>query len=191
MAKNLLWAFYGGFIRNPPLPSNARSLLFICKGNICRSPFAEYMAKSIIAKESSISRPCEVFSAGIHVEEPKKPPSEAIASAKRFGIELQGHKSRPINYDLLESYDMIVAMETWQYKYLRKLFLEFENKIYLLPLFFFESNPYLDGYRKYNIQDPYGRNIEEFNECFGKIEKYISMLFSKIGIINKISRERT
>ena len=190
IAKSLIWTLYGGTVWNPPLPSKVRSILFVCKGNICRSPFAEHMARSIIAIGARKTKPYEIFSAGIHVAGPKKPPSEAIASAKKFGIDLHEHKSRQINYHLLESYDMIIAMETGQYKFLRKLFVEFEKKIYLLPLFYIEKGQGLSAYHKYNIQDPYGRNLSDFNECFNRIERCISVLFSRIGLISGDSRER-
>ena len=43
-AKRLYWRTYGLFLTHPPVPPSPRSLLFVCKGNICRSPFAEAMA---------------------------------------------------------------------------------------------------------------------------------------------------
>jgi protein-tyrosine phosphatase len=187
--KGLYWALYGRTIRNPDIPLNVRSILFICKGNICRSPFAEHIAKIILEELSSVLAGCEISSAGIRVWKPDKPPAEAIISAKHFGVELQGHKSRLISYEMMESYDMIIVMETWQFKYLRNLFLEFDNKVYLLPLFECHGSGKKGSYLKYNIQDPYGRKIEDYKDCFDRISSCISVLISKYDMNPSISRD--
>lgn len=175
-AKNVFWNVYGRTIRNPGLPSHVKSVLFVCKGNICRSPFAE----KITAKYSNFPNQLISRSAGIRVEEPKPPTAEAILTAKRFGVDLQDHKSMRINYGLMETHDLIIAMETWQYRYLRKIFLEFRGKIILLPLFEKYDGISMDSYSIYNIKDPYGKDMDVYNECFRRIDKCIGGLFNKI-----------
>ena len=174
-AKNLCWWAYGGTIRNPPLPSDVNSILFICLGNICRSPFAERIA----TKYSHTINKLIFYSAGILVESPKMPTEEAIVTAMNYGIDLKGHRSRLINYRMMESYDAITTMETWQYKYLRKIFQEFTEKIFLLPLFC-NNKDTLDIYDNYNIKDPYGKNFTDYDECFRRIEGCVSGLLSNI-----------
>ena len=117
--KNICWYLYGKTISNPPLPQNVESILFICKGNICRSPFAEYIS----SRKYNVFNRYLFYSAGINVINPKSPPEDAIISARNFGVDLQDHKSRPIKYSLVESNDIIVATDTWQYNYLRNMFL--------------------------------------------------------------------
>ena len=175
--KYLFWNLYGLLIYNPKLPSNIKSILFVCKGNICRSPFAEHVA----AKYSSKLNPLLCYSAGIQVEDPKTPPIEAIASARNFGINLHDHMSRKINYMLMESYDVITVMETWQYNHLKEIFSKFRNKIFLLPLFETKSQISMGAYYKYNIKDPYGKNITEYDECYRRIGKCIEGLFSIVN----------
>ena len=46
--KKFYWSVYGRTICNPRLPQNINSILFVCKGNICRSPFAEYYASKYL-----------------------------------------------------------------------------------------------------------------------------------------------
>jgi protein-tyrosine-phosphatase len=134
----------------------------------------------------SYSKSYDISSAGIHVDEPIAPPQDAIVSAKGFGIDLSDHRSRQINYSMMESYDMVISMEVWQYKYLRKLFLEFENKLYLFPLFDHSHTASMNAYYKYNIQDPYGRNSDDFKKCYLRIDTCITQLLSKIGMIPEI-----
>jgi protein-tyrosine phosphatase len=176
-AKNVYWSVYGGTIKNPSLPSNIKSVLFICLGNICRSPFAE----RIFSKYSSNSNNIISYSAGIHVEYPKSPPLEAIISAKEFSVSLDDHSSRKIEYSMIESYDMVIAMEVWQYKYLRKMYLEFEDKIFLLPLFDIKYKKSESKYDHFNIKDPFGKGISYYNECFKRIEINIESLFDLIN----------
>ena len=175
--KNIYWSVYGGTIKNPTLPSNIKSVLFICLGNICRSPFAE----RIFSKYSCNSNSVISYSAGIRVEYPKSPPLEAIISAKEFGVSLDDHSSRNIEYSMIESYDMVIAMEAWQYKYLRKMFLEFEDKIFLLPLFGINNIKSESKYNNFNIKDPFGKCISNYNDCFKKIEMYIEILLDSIN----------
>jgi protein-tyrosine phosphatase len=176
--KNIYWNLYGRTIRNPGLPSPARSILFVCKGNICRSPFAEKIA----IKHSNLPDRFSFGSAGIRVEDPKPATMEAILTAKRFGVDLQDHNSRRINYDLVESFDLITAMEAWQYQYLRKIFLEFREKISLLPLFEKDDGILPGRYSTYNIKDPYGRNMDEYQLCFSRIENCIAGLIHRINL---------
>jgi protein-tyrosine phosphatase len=177
--KSSFWAFNGATLRNPPIPSKVQSILFICKGNICRSPFAEHIA----GKQLHYANSCNISSAGIIVDEPETSPTEAVLSAENFGIDLRQHRSKPVSYVLMESYDMIVTMETWQHKHMKKLFLEFSDKIYLLPLFDCDTAYPVNFYNKYNIQDPYGKNILEFNRSFERIERCTTILLRKIGLI--------
>ena len=61
--KNVAWSVKGGAIVNPPLPLGVRSVLFVCLGNICRSPFAEHVAVRRLANAGG--PPIRVASAGI------------------------------------------------------------------------------------------------------------------------------
>lgn len=178
IAKFLYWNTFGVIINNPVLCSNIQSILFVCKGNICRSPFAE----QIILKYNSNSTHYECSSAGIYVEERKSPPPEAIILANSYGVDLKDHRSRQINYSLMESFDMVIVMEVWQFVFLKKLFLEFREKIYLLPLF--DKNQEIISKKdlQLNIFDPYGKSLLQYKECFNRIERCIGMLLDDINI---------
>jgi protein-tyrosine-phosphatase len=102
-------------------------------------------------------------------------------TAKHFGVDLDGHTSRQVDYDLIESYDVIAAMETRQYNFLRKTFPEFREKIFLLPLFDLNDNPVSRGYGVYNITDPFGKDEKEYRECFQKISSCIVGLLKNIN----------
>lgn len=178
--NNIYWSLYGKTIHNPKLPYKVKSILFVCKGNICRSPFAEIFSKHIIG----ILNQYMFSSAGIYVESPKEPPVEAVIAANNIGIDLQGHKSKSINYQMIESYDLIVAMEVWQYRYLNKLFAEYKEKIFLLPLFD-KNTKFLNNYSIYNIKDPYGKSQNDYKKCFDRIKCCIEGLIKDLPIHNE------
>jgi protein-tyrosine-phosphatase len=102
-------------------------------------------------------------------------------TAKHFGVCLDDHTSRQVDYDLIESYDLIAAMEARQYNFLRKTFPEFREKIFLLSLFDLSNNPVFRGYGVYNITDPFGKDENEYRECFHRIVSCIIGLSKNIN----------
>lgn len=95
------WSLRGPYIRVPVVPSNPQSVLFVCKGNICRRPFAEYIA-SKLESEGALPR-IKFGSAGLHVRQPLPAPEHAIGVAKQFGVDLGRHRSQPTTQALVES----------------------------------------------------------------------------------------
>ncbi|MEW6419884.1 MAG: hypothetical protein AB1480_17510 [Nitrospirota bacterium] len=81
---------------------------------------------------------------------------------------------------MMHASDMIFTMETRHLKTLRELFPQFNNKIFLLPLFERNSTKMRGSFYLYNIQDPYGKSFDEFRVCFHRIEKCLNKLFDDI-----------
>ena len=75
---------------------------------------------------------------------------------------------------------MVIAMEAWQLRRLRKIFPQQKEKMFLLPLFDENSPERSDPYRHLNIRDPYGRAIGDFIECFERIDACLKGIFSVI-----------
>ncbi len=169
------WSVRGPLIRMPAIPANPRSVLFVCKGNICRSPFAEHLA----LKMNRAGRNSEIRfgSAGLHVSKPTSSPEFAIQVARNFGVDLEEHRSQSISLELVESYDMVIAMETWQYAELRSSFEHHHEKFFLLPFLDPVGMSKEWGYSAFNIQDPYGGPAGDFEKCFGRIRQCIERGF--------------
>lgn len=175
--KDVYLYFVNPRIDNPILPKYVKTILFVCKGNICRSPFAEYIANKI-ALERSLKKVVS-FSAGLQVPTSLYSPKEVLEVAEKIGVNLNAHKSNGITSQLAESSDMIIAMESWHVKRLREMFPMFGNKIFLLPLFERNAQRWRWSYERYNISDPYGKPLPYFQECFHRIEICINELFSR------------
>ena len=167
----------GKRIRNPPIPHFPKAILFICQGNVCRSPYAgRYLRK--IAGDRDLRGICS-RSAGLDVRVSAPSPDLAVRVAKTLGVELTGHRSKPVTEDMIENTDMIFTMEHRQAAFMRKTFPYHVRKIFLLPLFDTNSPPAWDYALRYNIPDPYGKSEKDFLECFRMIERSIEGFLSR------------
>ena len=97
-------------------------VLFVCHGNICRSPMAEFVMKDLV-KKAGISDRVHIASAAVSREEignPVYPP--ARRELQRHGIECHGHAAHQITRRELEEYDKIYYMDSSNARYLKRLF---------------------------------------------------------------------
>jgi len=179
-AKDLCWVIYGRRIRTAEILRPPRSILFICKGNICRSPFADRLAKKIFA--GSLRYPIAVDSAGLDVKTPLPSPPNAVEAAGNFGIDLRNHRSKRFTAEMFGEFDMIVSMETRQYQTLSRSSPNSRAKLFLLP-FFEDQNRRPGGYERYNLADPYGKGLGEFNRCFQRIERCLDGMAKRINAL--------
>jgi protein-tyrosine phosphatase len=86
-------------------------ILFVCMGNICRSPTAEGVFRRVV-RERAPQLPIEIDSAGTHDYHVGEPPdARAIAAAARRGIDLRGLRARQVQDDDFAAFDLIVAMD--------------------------------------------------------------------------------
>jgi protein-tyrosine phosphatase len=86
-------------------------ILFVCMGNICRSPTAEGVMRRLV-QERAPHLTLEIDSAGTHDYHVGEPPdSRAIAAAARRGIDLRSLRARQVNDEDFERFDLIVAMD--------------------------------------------------------------------------------
>ena len=87
-----------------------QSILFVCLGNICRSPMAAGITRQLAARRQPA---LTVEAAGVgpwHVGKP--PDGRAIATAQRHGIDLTEDRARMITEDDFRDFDLILAMDS-------------------------------------------------------------------------------
>ena len=97
-------------------------ILFVCHGNICRSPMAEYVMKDIV-KKAGIADRVAIDSVATSREElgnPVYPP--ARRELNRHGITCDGHRARQITQADLDSSDYVFYMDSKNARNLRRLF---------------------------------------------------------------------
>mgnify|MGYP001560948643 FL=1 len=91
-------------------------VLFVCLGNICRSPTAEGVFRKQVA-EQGLAEVIEIDSAGTHAYHVGAPPdARAQHAARRRGIDLSGLRGRQATADDIESFDYVLAMDRENYE---------------------------------------------------------------------------
>lgn len=96
-------------------------VLFICMGNICRSPTAEAVLQKYVT-DAGLDAQVEIDSAGTldyHTGSPADPRS--IAAARQRGFDLARHRARQVTAQDIERYDYLLAMDYDNLNYLKKI----------------------------------------------------------------------
>jgi protein-tyrosine phosphatase len=146
-----------------------KHIVFVCKGNICRSPLAEYDLKRLSPYHN-----CRIESCGLDVDQGKYPPPEAVQAARRFGVDLSKHISKGIMNCRIDGADLILAMEYNQYKRLQKMFPLQKSRIKLIR----EYAPF--PYKLLcNIDDPFGCKESEYDKCYYMLDKILKIMIRK------------
>ena len=102
-------------------------ILFVCHGNICRSPMAEFVLKDMVAK-AGVSHKFKIDSRATSREElgnPVYPPARRELNS--HGIRCDGHCARQITRKDLETYDYIYYMDSNNRRNLNRMFPDFKG----------------------------------------------------------------
>lgn len=140
----------------------ADSLVFICLGNICRSPFAE-----LWMRQRDASGADRYLSAGF-MQGGRSSPDTAQAVAPRFGVDLSGHVSRGLD-DLPDGEHLWVVMEEVHRRRLARAGVDPADVLLLGDL---DPGPV----ERRAILDPYGKSPEVFEETYRRIVRCLEVL---------------
>jgi protein-tyrosine phosphatase len=173
--RDAVWNTRRRWLGRFTLPANVRSILFVCMGNICRSPFAGVRATQLLAAAGIPGIRCG--SAGLSTKPAERPPREACEAAARFAVSIEFHEPRQVTLELLLSYDVVAVMEAKHAQQIRERFPQAGSRLLLLSLL--EAGP-LSGYARFNIPDPFGQPFEVFQTCYGRIDRSIITLLERV-----------
>jgi len=142
------------------------SILFVCTGNTCRSPMAEYYFNSgakklglnYIAKSRGLYADSGI---GMSANAKKVLVSRNIAEK----IEDITHKSKQIDMDIVEKADIIYGITVHHQIRLKEEFPEFGDKILNMPE---------------DIGDPYGGSLEVYERCFENIKRSVDSIIKSL-----------
>jgi len=153
----LLWSRFlsvGGIYRrvSPKELASVSRLVFVCKGNICRSPYAEVKAREL---------GLDAISAGLDTSAGKPANAVAESVARSRGVDLSAHRTQLLSGIALAPSDLILVMEPEQLGAAR-VQITANVPISLLGLYARPSRPYL--------QDPFGRSAPYFGRCYDVID---------------------
>jgi len=143
-----------------------RSILFVCTGNICRSPTAEGVLRSL-CKEAAIE--LRIESAGIgdwHIGQP--PDERSQHHARTRGYDLSAQRARQVRLEDFDTFDMILAMDRGHLRALQKLAPAHHHaKIRL----------FVEGL---DVPDPYERGPDGFEEVLDLVEAQCRRLLQEL-----------
>jgi protein-tyrosine-phosphatase len=174
--RDAVWTVRGSRLKNPVVTSVPRSVLFVCKGNICRSPFAAALAERML-REAGAHAVCA--SAGFRASSDGRSPAEAIEAARSFGIELDAHIPVSLTNAIVDEADLIVVMEASQVADMNREYPAAAGKVLLLPLAVAPSRENR-GYARFNIGDPFGEPLAVFDRCYASIHEALRALVGSL-----------
>lgn len=137
-------------------PKQVERVLVLCKGNICRSPFAAWWLQARVSEQHV---PLEIASAGLDTTPGKEAYPLATMMSRDYGIDLERHRTASVSAELVQKADVILVMELVHIRQLLARFPDAGRKTFLLG-HFIQKQPVTD------IQDPYGGTPEDFTRCY-------------------------
>jgi protein-tyrosine phosphatase len=151
-------------------------VLFVCTGNICRSPTAEGIFRKLVA-DAGLSETIVAESAGTHgyhVGEPPDPRSREAAAER--GYDLSGLRARKLERADLERFDFIVAMDRGHLATLSRLAGSGAAQKLRLMM------SYSTCFREEDVPDPYYGGPEDFERVLDLLED------AALGLLESLRR---
>ncbi|GAB3100034.1 phosphotyrosine protein phosphatase [Aestuariicella hydrocarbonica] len=152
--------------------SRVERLVFVCLGNICRSPFGEKLANQLGANTAGF---------GLSTTSGLPAFELAIDVAKRFGVDLSAHQTTNIDDFSIHDSDLLLVMEVRHARRLKSLIGDSQAQIALLGRW--ATPPRL------HIHDPHEHDETYFYNCYATIEQATSELIKSLKKAQSISKD--
>ena len=144
-----------------------KTVLFVCTGNVCRSPMAEGIFRHAVQGRGEY----RVLSAGLGAMEGQPPSTYAVQALKELGVDISGQRSHMLTSELVHQADYIFGMTHSHIDTVMMLYPMAAEKTFLLR----EFDETLDQFEK-DISDPIGGSYEVYLNCRDQIEQGIVSL---------------
>lgn len=145
-------------------------ILFICTGNICRSPMAQVLFNARARREHE-EKEYYAESAGTWANGNQPASSHAIITMAKRGFDLSQHTGRTVTHELLAQASVVIVMTRNHFDALCAEFPQYRPKYHLIS----ELKD-----RLYDIQDPYGGPLDGYEQCATQLAELIESGYPKI-----------
>jgi protein-tyrosine phosphatase len=139
-----------------------RSILVVCHGNICRSPYMAAVLQRLLPD-------IEVTSAGL-VAVRQSVPEYATKIAARHALDLSSHRSRLLTHEMIARADLVVVMEPSQASYITRTFARPAERIVVAG----DLDPMSSGGR--SIRDPLRQPLEIYEASYARLERCAAVI---------------
>ncbi|MDP6482829.1 MAG: homoserine kinase [Nitrospinota bacterium] len=147
-----------------------KNVLFVCTGNICRSPLAEVYLRSLIHQGGPAD--VTISSAGTHAMGGNRTPEEGIETAAHIGLDLESHRAKPLTPELLEQADRIVVMAPEHADFIQSLYPEAADKVEFLAR-------RVVGTEDDTIADPLGGSAFHYRSSYATIAQAVQAFYDE------------
>ena len=144
-----------------------KTILFLCTGNICRSPMAEGLFRNAVKGRGDF----RILSAGLGAVDGQPPTNHSVTAMKEIGIDIAHQRSRALTAELVRSADYIFGMTHSHVDTVALLYPSAAEKTFVLR----EFDETLEPYEK-DISDPIGSSYHVYVDCRDQIEQGIVTL---------------
>ena len=144
-----------------------RNVLFVCHGNICRSPFAAAIFARLAPR--ALSQSVRVASVGF-VGPGRTPPSKALTAGAKYGVDISAHYSALATRESLAAADLVVVMSEEQARSVRIRMVDDSTRV--LVLGDLDPNPI----ERRTILDPWGGPDAAFDASYDRIDRCVREL---------------
>jgi len=158
-----------------------KTILFLCTGNVCRSPMAEGLFRHAVKGRGEF----RIVSAGIGAIDGEPPTHHSVQAMREIGINISGQRSRALTSELVRSADLILGMTHSHTDTVALLYPKAAEKTFLLR----EFDETLEPYEK-DISDPIGSPYHVYVECRDQIEQGIVTLLKFMEQHNFLSKNQ-
>lgn len=176
------WQTFQPEIGLPPLPNRKTlqiawqraevpQLVFLCQGNVCRSPYAEHKARQLL---DAALLPVSVTSAGMIPRNGRPSPPQAIAAAQELGVDLGNHVSRHAQPSVLEKATWIVVFDNINRRALHARYPHLTDRVVLLGKHAKRSAR--------DIADPDGQDVQVFRKTYRQIDECLDRFLSTLPL---------
>jgi protein-tyrosine phosphatase len=156
------------------------NILFVCTGNICRSPMAQGMLMAGL-REAGQAGLHTVESAGIHAVVDAPPTANALKVAASYGVDIGAHRARTFDKADFARFEFIYALDSGHLDFLREIRpRDYSGELDLLPS--------SSGGRRLEIADPYGRSRRAYERSARLIALGVGVILA--GMLERASAAR-